>query len=1053
MKNISRISTVLLLFSVILGACSPQPSQSDITVGTSIPASENSPAKTESDVLYLNLVWHQHQPLYYKDANGVYTRPWVRVHATKDYYDMAATIEKYPQVHATVNLTPVLIRQLDDFVNNGAKDYYWVLSEIPAEELTLEQKDFILRRFFDANWDNVIRRFPGYEDLLDKRGGTTDEAINAALNSFTAQDFRDLQIWFNLAWMDPDVLTVEPLKALVEKDHGFSEPDKKVLFDEVTRIMAEVIPQHKKMQDNGQIEVITTPYAHPILPLIYNSNLALVGNPDAEMPGQFSYVQDVMAHLEKSVQVYQDHFGKLPTGMWPGEGAVAQDIIPFVSRAGYQWIASGEQVLASSLGIGAFTRDAQDTVKEADALYRPYIVPPAKDGPVSGEPVVMVFRDLLISDKLGFTYSGTPGEAAAADFMNRLENIRQELKSEGAQGPHLVSVILDGENAWEYYQNDGKEFLNALYRNLNESQTIRTVTVPEYMKMFPEQKTLDTLFPGAWFSPNYDTWIGEHEETLGWEYLRKTRRDLAQYDFYKKKTAPSPEALEQALDYMYLAEGSDWFWWYGADQDSGNDAYFDEGFRALLARVYQSLNEPVPEFVKVPIIPARDMAADTEFKGIFTPEIDGKTTEGEWANAATYTLQGGAQARSEDVITSISLGMDKTNLYARVDLKADSSIQENGKLGFYILSPKMKTNSGVSRNSAGKSEPTILGFGATALVEIDLANATGKLYLPSGVDWTLSGELEKVGIKDGLTEVALPLALLGELETGDDLRFRAVASTADRDLQMVPASGPGKIGVPDISSLLTILDTQDPEGDDNGPGTYTYPTDAVFIPAAFDMTGLKVGYDDKTVVFEVKIAGEITNPWSGGAGISLQAIDVYVDQDPGTGSGARLLLPGRNAALAEGHGWDVAIWAESWTPQVVKPDEATGEPKQVSAGGYKIIANPANRTITLRVPRNLFADSDPATWSFAVAMLSQDGFPSAGVWRVRDTEATAKQWRFGGAPEDTNHTRIIDLIWPEALPGNQTEMLSSYPSSRDPAGDLTVDDYPLIDMFTTGMFE
>ena len=147
MKNISRISTVLLLFSVILGACSPQPSQSDITVGTSIPASENSPAKTESDVLYLNLVWHQHQPLYYNDANGVYTRPWVRVHATKDYYDMAATIEKYPQVHATVNLTPVLIRQLDDFVNNGAKDYYWVLSEIPAEELTLEQKDFILRRF------------------------------------------------------------------------------------------------------------------------------------------------------------------------------------------------------------------------------------------------------------------------------------------------------------------------------------------------------------------------------------------------------------------------------------------------------------------------------------------------------------------------------------------------------------------------------------------------------------------------------------------------------------------------------------------------------------------------------------------------------------------------------------------------------------------------------------------------------------------------------------------------------------------------------------------
>ena len=1043
------VSNIIIMLALLLSACTPSIpiSQSEVNIET--PATNSQvPAREvdEEDVLYLNLTWHQHQPLYYKDDMGVYTRPWVRVHATKDYYDMAATVEKYPNVHVTFNLTPVLIRQLDDFTINGARDYYWVLSEKPVSELTFEEKDFILRRFFDANWDHVIKQHPGYAALLNKRAGITEENIQAALSSFTEQDFRDLQIWFNLAWMDPDLLSVDPLLALVEKDHGFAEADKVILFKEVKRIMAEVIPVHRRMLESGQIEVITTPYAHPILPLIYDTNLAKIGNPDAEMPERFSYVQDVMTHLDRSVEVYRDHFGKAPTGMWPGEGAVAQEIVPFVSKAGYQWMASGEQVLANSLGIGAFTRDSNDTVLEADALYRPYVVSGPADGPVQGEPVVMVFRDLLISDKLGFTYSGTPGEEAAANFMERMENIRAELKKEGATGPHLVSIILDGENAWEYYDNDGKEFLNALYRKLNESKTVKTITVTEYMQKFPEQNTLDTLFPGAWFSANYDTWIGEHEETLGWEYLRRVRKDLAQYDFYKKKTTSSPEALAEALDYMYLAEGSDWFWWYGADQDSGNDAYFDQGFRALLAKVYEALGEPVPEFVKVPIIPAKDTAASTPFKGVFTPVIDGTLAEGEWDNASSFFVQGGSQARSEDVTSAIYFGMDKTNGYIRVDLKDDVTALADGKLGIYLSSPRLQASSGVTINSEGKSEPTILGFGAVLLVEVDLATGKTVHYTPAGNIWKPIGELETVKSAGNVTEISFPLSLLGEVETGDDIRFRVVASSAQRDLQVVPADGPGKVVMPDISTLTTILEIEDPVGDDYGPGSYTYPTDGVFVDAAFDMTSLKLGYDEKNVVFQIGIAGQINNPWSGGAGISLQTIDVYVDQDPGAGTGASLLLPGRNAALKEGYGWDVAVWAESWTPQVVKPDMETKEPKQVSASSYKIITDSANSTITLRVPRGLFADTDPSTWSFAVLMLSQDGYPANGVWRVRDIEAASAQWRFGGAPPDTNHTRIIDLIWPVDQAGTQEAMLSTYPASQQPLGQLTAADFPMIDM-------
>src|SRR3990172_1936830 len=209
-------------------------------------------------------------------------------------------------------------------------------------------------------------------------------------------------------------------------------------------------------------------------------------------------------------------------------------------------MASGEPVLAKSLGLGQFTRDAQDTVQQADQLYRPYFVQ-GTDGP----PVMIVFRDLTLSDKIGFTYSGTPGEQAAADFMQRLEDIRAQLQQEGATGPHLVSVILDGENAWENYDNDGKAFLNALYQQLSESTTIKTVTPSEYLKLYPDQQKLDKLFPGAWFSANYDTWIGEKEEQTAWNYLGQVRYDLSKYDITKARTAPSAEALQQALDFMY----------------------------------------------------------------------------------------------------------------------------------------------------------------------------------------------------------------------------------------------------------------------------------------------------------------------------------------------------------------------------------------------------------------------------------------------------------------------------------------------------------------------
>ena len=1043
---------IFFLLTLILAACTtptatPVPTIEEATPeptmeATEVPVQEVTPIVQAEEPLYLALLWHQHQPLYYKGDDGVYTRPWVRVHATKDYYDMASIVQQYPEVHVTYNLTPVLIRQLDDFANNGAKDIYWILAEKPASELTEADKRFILERFFDANYTNIVGRFPRYQALLDQRGGSTSDEIDAALLSFTEQDFRDLQIWFNLAWFDPDFLEQEPLKTLVEKGRDFTEEDKTILFNEVERVVKEVIPLHKQLQESGQVEIITTPYAHPILPLLYDTNLELIGNPSAEMPSErFSYPNDAITHLQKSVEVYQDHFGQPPLGLWPGEGAVAEQIIPLVANAGYQWMATGENVLAASLGIGSFTRDSKDTVQEADQLYRPYYVQGDRGGQV-----MMIFRDLVISDKVGFTYSQTPGEEAAQDFINRLENIRARLKEEGAQGPNLVSVILDGENAWEYYPNDGKAFLHALYQKLSESETIKTVTPSEYMDMFPEQQTLENLFPGAWFSANYDTWIGEPEEAMAWDYLREVREDLAQYDILENKTAPSAEALQQALDFMYLAEGSDWFWWYGSDQDSGVDSYFDLGFRSLLKGVYASLGEQIPTFIEVPIIPENPETPSTQFAGLFTPVVDGQvTSEDEWANAAAYPALGGAMARAEDLAAGLFYGLDGQNLYLRVDAKSDWDTLGDLDVGFYVYSPRLDQVYPYTHPTQGTDQPGLIGYGATNLFEATLADGvvTASSFSPTTTGWTPGEPISDVAAQGQVLEMAVPLSSFGEIQPGDELRLTAVVSQAERDLQSLPSSGPAQIIIPDLGLTNVLLEVSDAESDDYGPGNYTYPTDVVFEPQVFDLNTFSVGLDDTNMVFKFTFNGPIPNPWGSPNNLSLQTLDVYVDKDPGAGSGARLLLPGRNAALKQGDGWEYAVWAEGWTPQFIAPD-SNGVPKQVTTVDFKIIVDPAAASVTLRVPREAFGEGDPATWGYAAMVMSQDGYPSAGVWRVRDGQEMAAQWRFGGVPAGaTNYPRILDL----ADTGDQSQQLTFTPSTEE-VGTLTPDDFAQIGLLT-----
>jgi alpha-amylase/alpha-mannosidase (GH57 family) len=1032
-----------LVFGLVAGCVSATvvptaeaPAPTVASTASPTPSAAPTAALTQGEFEYeqplaINLTWHQHQPMYSKDADGVYTRPWVRVHATKDYLDMVENIAAVPGFVATINLTPTLMEQLNDFAN-GTKDKYWVLAEKKTTELTEEEKTFILQRFFDVNLAHIISRFPRFRELYDLRGGSDERAINNALKKYTEQDFRDLQIWFNLAWVDPDYLAAAPFKTLVEKGRDFSEEDKPILFDGILALIKMVIPMHRQLQEMGLIEVTTTPYGHPILPLITDTDLALVGNPKAIMPlERFAYPQDAEAHLAKSVEMYETEFGKSVSGLWPGEGAVASEVVDMISQAGYKYIQTGEPVLVRSLGMAgdAFPRDSQGVVQDADALYRPYFVTGADGGQLA-----VFFRDWRLSDLIGFTYSGMSGEAAAQDLMNRLLAIQKKFVDEGNKEPHIISIIVDGENAWENYDNDGKEFLNTFYRMVANNPKLMTVTPSEYLELFPQQRSLPELFQGAWFSTNYDTWIGEVEEVQGWDLLLKVRKNLEEFS---KDTTIDPTKLDEAFNFMYRAEGSDWFWWYGIDQDSGQDSYFDEGYRAMLKSVYTSLDKEPPSYLDVPIVRPTALKANQEASAFATPVVDGKPDDEAWKSGAYFRI------RENDTLYDYAYVFDANNLYLKWTL--DTPATSTDTIDMYVEVPAQG-----EYTVQGAIEGTTLLSPANRLLRINFGSKNISVSnFVNGVwqaEQVLAGS--KVAGSEETAEVQIPLTALGTLSTGTLIRMAAYFSATNA---FWPETAASELRYNEFRPLEEIFTIADPAGDDNGPGSYVYPKDGVFNQGAFDLRSVQVASDGPNLVFSFVMEGDINNGWNSPNGFSVQTFDIYIDKDPGKKTGERPLLPGRNAALAAENGWELAVWVEGWNSQVITPDSANpGQPiaDTSSTAAIRLYVDAGRKAIVASVPKEYFGEGDPATWGYAIAVMSQEGYPTEGVWRIRDVNAVPDQYKFGGAPADANHTRIIDLALPEGFTPNQAEALSTYPSSNKATTDLAVDDFAIIPLVT-----
>ncbi|MCU0515799.1 MAG: glycoside hydrolase [Oscillatoria sp. Prado101] len=612
--------------------------------------------------LYVAFIWHQHQPLYKSRTAGEYRLPWVRLHGTKDYLDLVLLLERYPKLHQTVNLVPSLIVQIEDYVAGTAKDPYLTAALTPTEELTTAQQQFIVEHFFDANHHTLVDPHPRYAQLYRQR---QEKGWAWCRENWLPPDYSDLLAWHNLAWFDPLFWDEPEIAQWLKQGKNFTFTDRQQIYAKQREIMGRIIPQHRKMQDAGQLEVITSPYTHPILPLLADSNAGRVAIPNMILPEQrFQWEEDIPRHLSKAWDMYKDRFGRQPRGLWPSEQAVSPAILPHIADQGFKWICSDEAILGWTLKT-FFHRDTTGNVCEPEALYRPYRLPTEYGD------LAIVFRDHRLSDLIGFTYGSMKPERAAANLVGHLEAISRCLKQRQPEGgtaleqPWLVTIALDGENCWEHYLEDGKPFLEALYATLSDAEDIKLVTVSEFIEQFPPTETLppSQLHSGSWVDGSLTTWIGDKAKNRAWDLLAQARQVLANHPEATEKS--NPEAWEA----LYAAEGSDWFWWFGEGHSSNQDAMFDQLFREHLIALYQALDEPVPEQLYRGV-EVHEVRGDHRPESFIHPAIDGVGDEQDWDKAGRIEVGGarGTMHRSS-AIQRLWYGVDHLNFYLRVDFK------------------------------------------------------------------------------------------------------------------------------------------------------------------------------------------------------------------------------------------------------------------------------------------------------------------------------------------------------------------------------------------------
>ena len=921
----------------------------------------------------LAIVWHQHQPLYWNRLTGEYELPWVRVHAVQEYIDSPRILLEFPGIHVTYNLQPSLLKQLLDYaeitpaerargglyryigaVDNHLK-WIWKLTTDPGCLTPAERRE-MQRQFF---WIN------GYmfdDDADDPYYDPHYATLNALKNTrdLTDQELLDAAGLY-LLWQVSPELHEELGIADLRGKAGWTPEDIIRVIRAQHGVIRRVVDTYRRAKEAGT-ELITGPFYHPILPLLVERG----------------WDEDVQGQLEAAVRQHRALFGEGPQGVWPPEQAVSDRALELLGQTGFSWTVTDQGILAGALGH-------TPTISELTRAYR-------------FEGITVFFRHAGLSNKIGFSYGNKPTQVAVDDFMGELRRIRNALPD---PENHLLVVALDGEN-WMFmagYPNNGRNFLRALYKALSEADWVRTVTPAEFLEEHPGSVSLDHVPTGSW-AGDLSTWTGEPEEDEAWARLGAARKAVFAKD-------PNPEAL----DAIYAAEGSDWFWWYGSDQDSGTDDLFDWLFKVHLVAAYRAAGYTDAQIPRVLFLRLRTPVVAN--LGEVKPELDGMVSSPEeWSEAASFTGAG--------LVKKVSLGYREKYLYVFVDLDVPAR-ELIGKPVYIELYAAGKPGS--PANIVSKHARAQLGFAPAWAVELAFAkvrsDGSGYVfrYAADGEGhWRFSSPIKtllfrKAQVGD-VVEFEIPFEELG-IEPGKSITLAVTLEKEGELLAQVPKR-PILARVPALIQGTRIFATDDPAGDDFGPGTYVYPLNKVFSPKGiFDLVRYAVydAGDSWQLAFDFTA---LPNPWNGPQGFSHPLILLFLDVAEGGSAELPEEAAAAQVAFDPGHPWDVFVRIAGWPAYGRHLWTADGK------GPYLIgvTSDPKRGRIIVNIPKDLV----PEIRGFHYVLIaSQDGY---GKDYVRAIGKTPGEWTGGGCPDPIWAPQIYDYLAPTAE--DQKRILSSY---------------------------
>lgn len=690
----------------------------------------------------LVFVWHHHQPDYRHPRDGRALLPWVRLHASKDYLDMALHLERHPRVRAAFNFAPSLLAQMADAEAGVPDALFALLQREPSSLDPGERAEVQSRARMAPPWARA--RWPQYQALCERL---------RAPHVATDAELLRLECFFLLAWLDPLLLEEAPAAALEKSaragELGAHERD--ALLALHAAALERTLPAYTALAARGQVEITCSPAYHPILPLLVDARTGRRARPDLPVPSEpFTAPEDARWHIDTGLARAEAAFGTRPRGMWPSEGSVSPEAAALLAECGVRWVATDEMVLWRSLPPGT----------PREALYQPWVLE------TGSGPLAFVFRDHELSDRIGFVYSTWKADEAVADFLRHVRRIGEAWRAAGRPGRPVVSVILDGENCWEHYAEDGRPFLEALYTALEAAEDITTRTPGELLDAGVPRGTLSQLHSGSWIDADFHIWAGHPEKNRAWDLLARTRAALV-------ASGATRVSHPGAWESLSAAEGSDWFWWFGEDHYTADKALFDSLFRAHLQAVHERAGLPVPAWVSLPVAgKVRGGDRHTEPSAFIRPAIDGRLTRYyEWHGAGLWLFgTGGATMHrvTAPIARSLHYGFDESTLYLRMDFAGDELPGAAASLVLEVIAP-----------APHRLRVDGLAPGETFVVR---ENATTRL----------DGGIAHI---DDVLEMAIPFAALGAA-AGQTLEMLLHIERGGERLESLPPGQVLKVGVP-----------------------------------------------------------------------------------------------------------------------------------------------------------------------------------------------------------------------------------------------------------------